>query len=178
MKLEQKHIDLMKACENVATIWGYGDALLAREIQKFDPSFLKFIDNDELGKYDPEVEKLTGAERMPYFGLILQPDGLAYVERWEGERTMKFYEIHDPYYALIKATDKADAEKVYIESVADTDDYENFQEDEIREVERDYALVMFSQIQDHDGTCAGYDFISKVFNDPDFKVLKMDGSLL
>ncbi|MDJ1631020.1 hypothetical protein QNN00_14380 [Bacillus velezensis] len=78
------------------------------------------------------------------------------VQTIEGGRTMKFYEIHDPYYALIKATDKADAEKVYIESVADTDDYENFQEEEIREVERDYALVMFSQIQDHDGTCAGY----------------------
>ncbi|WP_406842625.1 hypothetical protein [Bacillus velezensis] len=91
---------------------------------------------------------------------------------------MKFYEILNPYYALLKAEDKAEAEKIYIQEVAYTDDYENFQEDEIREVERDYALVMFSQIQDHDGSCAGYDFISKVFNDPDFKVLKMDGSLL
>ncbi|MEC3796970.1 hypothetical protein ABEY46_19420 [Bacillus velezensis] len=83
VKMEQKHIDLMKACENGATIWGYRDALLAREIQEFDPSFLKFIqDLDELGKYDPEVNKLTGAERLPYFGCILQPDGLTYVERW------------------------------------------------------------------------------------------------
>lgn len=100
------------------------------------------------------------------------------IQTIEGGRTMKFYEIHDPYYALIKAKDEADAERIYNEYISDTDDYENFQDDEIREVERDYALVMFSQIQDYDGTCAGYDFISKVFNDPDFKVLKMDGSLL
>ncbi|MCA1214752.1 hypothetical protein LC728_10180 [Bacillus amyloliquefaciens] len=100
------------------------------------------------------------------------------IQTIEGGRTMKFYEINDPYYALIKAKDEADAERIYNEYISDTDDYENFQDDEIREVERDYALVMFSQIQDHDGTCAGYDFISKVFNDPDFKVLKMDGSLL
>ncbi|MEC3611989.1 hypothetical protein P9181_11625 [Bacillus velezensis] len=41
---------------------------------------------------------------------------------------MKFYEIHDPYYALLKAEDKAEAEKIYIENVADTDDYDNFQD--------------------------------------------------
>lgn len=94
---------------------------------------------------------------------------------------MKFYEIRDPYYALIKAEDKAEAEKVYNEMVAYTtgeDKVEDFQEKEMKEVSRDYALVTFSQIQDHDGTCAGYDFIKGMFNDPDFKLLKMDGSLI
>ncbi|WP_262417703.1 hypothetical protein [Bacillus sp. YC2] len=57
---------------------------------------------------------------------------------------MKFYEINNPYYALLKAEDKAEAEKIYIENVADTDDYDNFQDEEIREVERDYALIMYS----------------------------------
>lgn len=96
----------------------------------------------------------------------------------EGGRTMKFYEINDPYYALIKAKDEAEAEKIYIQEVADTDDYENFQDDEIREVERDYALIMYSQVKGEDGELMSYTYISGTFNDPDIKVLIMDGSLL
>lgn len=95
----------------------------------------------------------------------------------EGGRTMKFYEIHDPYYALIKATDKAEAEKVYIQGVADTDDYDNFQDEEIREVERDYALVKFSQSRGVDGELASYTYISENFNNPEAEVLIWDGSL-
>ncbi|TNU31624.1 hypothetical protein FH493_19040 [Bacillus velezensis] len=91
---------------------------------------------------------------------------------------MKFYEINDPYYALIKAKDEAEAEKIYIQEVADTDDYENFQDDEIREVERDYALIMYSQVKGEDGELMSYTYISGTFNDPDIKVLIMDGSLL
>lgn len=73
---------------------------------------------------------------------------------------MKFYEIHDPYYALIKAKDEADAERIYNEYISDTDDYENFQDDEIREVERDYALIMYSQVKGEDGELMSYTYIS------------------
>ncbi|WP_261376203.1 hypothetical protein [Brevibacillus brevis] len=58
------------------------------------------------------------------------------------ERAMKFYELHDPYYALIKAPDKNEAIKVYTEHVADDD---GTLHEEIREVDRDYALVSFSK---------------------------------
>ncbi|MDF9767653.1 hypothetical protein [Bacillus velezensis] len=91
---------------------------------------------------------------------------------------MKFYEIHDPYYALLKAEDKAEAEKIYNKDVADTDDYDNFQDEEIREVERDYALVMFSQSRGVDGELRSYTYISKNFNNPESEVLIWDGSLL
>ncbi|WP_369547018.1 hypothetical protein [Bacillus velezensis] len=91
---------------------------------------------------------------------------------------MKFYEINDPYYALLKAKDEADAERIYIENVADTDDYDNFQDEEIREVERDYALVKLSQSRGVDGELASYTYISKNFNNPESEVLIWDGSLL
>lgn len=89
---------------------------------------------------------------------------------------MKFYEIHDPYYALIKATDKAEAEKIYIQEV-DTDDYDNFQDEEIREVEREYALVIFSQSSGVDGELASYTYISENFNNPEAGALVWDGLL-
>lgn len=80
-KLEKRHIDFMNGCAGGATIWGFAEAETAREIQKFDPSFLHFIeDMDELGKYDPAVRKLTGV-----FGCVLLHDGVAYLERWESE---------------------------------------------------------------------------------------------
>lgn len=55
---------------------------------------------------------------------------------------MKFYEIHDPYYALIKAPDQEEAIKVYTEYVAEDD---GTLHEEIREVDRDYALVSYSR---------------------------------
>lgn len=85
-KLEKRHIDFMNDCAGGATIWDFADAEIAREIQRFDPSFLKFIeDMDELGKYDPMVAKLTGVERMPYFGCLLLHDGFSYIGKWESE---------------------------------------------------------------------------------------------
>ncbi|MDX6157102.1 hypothetical protein SIA70_13395 [Bacillus subtilis] len=103
---------------------------------------------------------------------------ISVVQTIEGGRTMKFYEINDPYYALIKAKDEADAERIYNEYISDTDDYENFQDDEIREVERDYALIKYSQTKGEDGEPMSYTYISGTFNNPEIEVLIMDGSLL
>ncbi|AJA41391.1 hypothetical protein AXJ14_gp072 [Geobacillus virus E3] len=55
---------------------------------------------------------------------------------------MKFYEVHYPYYALLKANDKEEARQLYIKDVADDDGslYE-----EIKEVDRDYALALYGR---------------------------------
>jgi hypothetical protein len=58
------------------------------------------------------------------------------------EKTMKYFEIHDPYYALIKAADQEEAIKIYTEYVAEDD---GTLHEEIREVDRDYALVSYSR---------------------------------
>ncbi|WP_152425489.1 hypothetical protein [Bacillus subtilis] len=89
-----------------------------------------------------------------------------------------YFEVSEPYYALIKADSGEEAEKLYNEFVADTDDYEDFQDDEIREVERDYALIMFSRTKDEDGKLVSYTRISEDFTNPEIEVLIMDGSLL
>lgn len=56
---------------------------------------------------------------------------------------MRYFEIHDPYYAMLKATDQDEAINKYTEFVAD--DEEDTLKDEIREVSRDIALIMFSR---------------------------------
>jgi hypothetical protein len=54
---------------------------------------------------------------------------------------MKFYEVHYPYYALLKANDKKEAIQLYIKDVADDGSlYE-----EIKEVDRDYALALYGR---------------------------------
>ncbi|MED1234727.1 hypothetical protein [Bacillus paralicheniformis] len=51
---------------------------------------------------------------------------------------MKYYEIHEPYYALIAAVDEKKAAEVYCEVV--TDDVDETLKDNIKEVSRQYAL--------------------------------------
>ncbi|MGR0121688.1 hypothetical protein [Bacillus halotolerans] len=93
----------------------------------------------------------------------------------EGGRTMNFYEITEPYYALIKAKDKAEAEKIYIENVADTDDYDNFQDEEINEVSRDYALSEYKRVMKKYGDTEY--LIVETFDAPASEMLIWDGSL-
>lgn len=100
----------------------------------------------------------------------------AAIQTIEGGRTMKFYEINDPYYALLKAEDKAEAEKIYIENVADTDDYDNFQEEEINEVSRDYALSEYKRVMKKYGE-TDHHLIMETFNVPAGEMLLWDGSL-
>ncbi|MGJ3548140.1 hypothetical protein ACR6EC_19800 [Bacillus subtilis] len=94
----------------------------------------------------------------------------------EGGRTMNFYEITEPYYALLKAEDKAEAEKIYIENVADTDDYDNFQDEEINEVSRDYALSEYKRIMEKYAE-TNHHLIMETFNVPAGEMLIWDGSL-
>ncbi|QHC13018.1 hypothetical protein [Bacillus velezensis] len=98
------------------------------------------------------------------------------IQTIKGGRTMKFYEINDPYYALLKAEDKAEAEKIYIENVADTDDYDNFQDEEINEVSRDYALSEYKRVMKKYGE-TDHHLIMETFNVPAGEMLLWDGSL-
>ncbi|MER1249777.1 hypothetical protein NQS42_18305 [Bacillus sp. C10(2022)] len=50
---------------------------------------------------------------------------------------MKYFEIHEPYYALLAAEDKKKAAEVYVEVAADDD---GTLKDSIKEVSRQYAL--------------------------------------
>ncbi|MGC6586181.1 hypothetical protein ACPV3A_14585 [Paenibacillus sp. Dod16] len=53
---------------------------------------------------------------------------------------MRYFEIHDPYYALIKADIKEEAIQVYDTYVADSDS-----EIVVEEISRDSALVKFAR---------------------------------
>jgi len=54
---------------------------------------------------------------------------------------MKYYEIHEPYYALLAAEDEKKAAEVYCEVV--TDDVDDTFMGSIKEVSRQYALGRF-----------------------------------
>ncbi|UWD95707.1 hypothetical protein NX081_11415 [Bacillus velezensis] len=53
---------------------------------------------------------------------------------------MKFFEVSDPYYSLIKANTKEDAIKTYIEGVADDEGNLN---KEIQEVSLEHAVKAY-----------------------------------
>ncbi|MGF6352461.1 hypothetical protein ABIE27_000357 [Paenibacillus sp. 4624] len=61
---------------------------------------------------------------------------------------MKYFEFNGPYWALIKAETEEQAIEKYNEIVAD---YDEETDDEIKEVERDYALVVHARTQSDDG---------------------------
>lgn len=86
----------------------------------------------------------------------------------------RYFEVFDPYYALIKADSGEEAEKIYNADVSDTDDYEDFQE-EIKEVDREYAFNEYSKLMKKEGN---EHLTVEEFNVPVSEVLIWDGSLL
>lgn len=62
------------------------------------------------------------------------------------DEEMKFYEVHDPYYALIKAKTKENAMTIYTDVVAD--DEEGELAENIKEVTGLYAAAKFSRIME------------------------------
>lgn len=87
---------------------------------------------------------------------------------------MKYFEILDPYYALLKAETQEEAIKKYVEIVADDEGNLN---EEIREVSRDYALIEFSRgIGDNKKYLSPADLI-KQFNEEGADVLLITGQL-
>ena len=76
--LTKEHLEEMKGIENGATIWGYKNAKLLREIQQFDSDLLTIIDDlQELEHIENKV--YDGAKRLPYFGAILTERGKVFL---------------------------------------------------------------------------------------------------
>lgn len=88
---------------------------------------------------------------------------------------MKFYEVHYPYYALLKANDKEEAMQLYTECVADDD---GTLHEEIEEVERDYALVKFSRGRSEDKKEIPIIEVLSNFQSNEPMVLLIDGALM
>ncbi|MGQ8922835.1 hypothetical protein ACUUYQ_13345 [Bacillus halotolerans] len=88
----------------------------------------------------------------------------------------KYFVVDEPYFALIKADSGEEVEKIYNEVVADTDDYENFQE-EIQEVSRDQALVMYARTLDLNYKLKDVNELIKDFDKDESTFLSIDGSL-
>jgi len=79
-QLTAEHIEaMMEVCDGV-TVWNYVDAKLLREIDSYDKDLIEIVELDELEKIDSEVAKLTGAERLPYFGAVITDKGFEFLE--------------------------------------------------------------------------------------------------
>lgn len=104
---------------------------------------------------------------------ILEENG-----HWDGQPSfkMKFYEVHDPYYALIMATNEEEALEIYASNVAEDDDGELL--DEIEEVSRDYAVIRFSRAKSEDGKEIDQMELLAILTSEDAQVLVIDGTLL
>jgi len=79
-QLTAEHVEAMIEVGDGATIWDYVDAKLLREIGRYDKDLIEFVELDELRKIDPKVAKLTGAERLPYFGAVITDKGFEFLE--------------------------------------------------------------------------------------------------
>lgn len=88
---------------------------------------------------------------------------------------MKFFEIHSPYYALLKAETKEEAIATYAEFVAEDD---GTLHDEIKEVDRDYALVSFSRGATEDKTIVPIPEILEDFQSEGSSVLLIGSDVL
>lgn len=88
---------------------------------------------------------------------------------------MRFYEINEPYYALIKSMDKSDAVIEYEKTVANLEDESTKL---IKEVTRDYALASFSRVLSEDGNVIPVAEIVADFQREETMLLIIDGSLI
>lgn len=86
---------------------------------------------------------------------------------------MRYFEVVEPYYALLKAVDKDQAKSEYNNSVADLDDIKD-----IYEVPEDYALVRFSQAPGEDKELVDPKDILADFKNDELCILIFDGALL
>ncbi|WP_226570279.1 hypothetical protein [Bacillus stratosphericus] len=86
---------------------------------------------------------------------------------------MKFYEVHDPYYALIKARNEESAIKIYTDNVADDGD-----KLAISEVTEPYAAVRHSRTVDEDGKSLSVKEVLEDITNDNEMVLGRDGNLI
>lgn len=99
---------------------------------------------------------------------------------WDGQPSgkMHFYEINDPYYALIMAPSYGDAVQEYLNVVAgEQDEFDELME-EVKIVPEYYAAARFSRGKGENRDLMNMDEILETLNSNKTQVLLMDGSLL
>jgi hypothetical protein len=102
----------------------------------------------------------------PYCGCLIN---------WEVE--MKYFEIKNPYYALIAAGNEKYALIIYEEKVCDVDDKEKFYE-ELKEIDIETAKRLFMNSKDEDGNKPTEKEVEKAFNTTKNDVLLIDYDLI
>lgn len=95
------------------------------------------------------------------------------IEDLRGNNNMKFFDFYNPYTALIKAENEEQAIEKYVECVAEDKGDIGFDE-----IERDYAIVKFSQAKGEDGELAPLNEVLKQLQSDQPELLLMDGSLV
>lgn len=94
-------------------------------------------------------------------------------EQVKSKEEMKFYEVNEPYYALIKAKSKENAVRIYDDNVADDGD-----ELKISEVTETYAAIRHSRTLGEDGKPLSVkEMLEDITNDNEM-VLGRDGNLI
>ncbi|MDE1407015.1 hypothetical protein NSQ93_22520 [Bacillus sp. FSL W8-0445] len=79
-QLTAEHIEAMMEVGDGVIIWNYVDAKLLREVGRYNKDLIEFVELDELRKIDSRVAKLTGVERLPYFGAVITDKGVEFLE--------------------------------------------------------------------------------------------------
>lgn len=89
---------------------------------------------------------------------------------------MNFYEVKEPYYALIMAKNEEEAYHLYVNTVAD--DYDNNLQEEIKLLDREVGIIKYSRGLSEDKELIDIKEIIDNVKGFESKVLLIDGSLL
>ncbi|MCY9674650.1 hypothetical protein M5W63_19345 [Bacillus pumilus] len=102
-------------------------------------------------------------------------DTLVQNHQKQGKEEMKFYEVNEPYYALIKAKNDENAMTIYTDVVADDD---GGLSEEITEVTEAYATIIYSRVNGEDNNVIPVKEVLEHLTSEEEMVLIIDGSLL
>lgn len=89
---------------------------------------------------------------------------------------MNFYEVNEPYYALVMADSYEKAYKEYVEVVAE--DHDGDLLENINQVSEQYALLRFSRVTDDGGDLLEIDEMLRILKSEKTELLIIDGSLI
>lgn len=90
---------------------------------------------------------------------------------------MKFYELNDPYYALIAAEDKGEAVQLYIANVAGDSEEGPEIEEELKEVNHEYVLTKLRRTPGENGENITEEEVNQEINSEKSRAILIDGSL-
>ncbi|WP_155762164.1 hypothetical protein [Bacillus safensis] len=93
----------------------------------------------------------------------------------KNKEEMKFYEVNEPYNALIKAKNDENAMTIYTDVVADDD---GGLSEEITEVTEAYAAIIYSRVNGEDNKVIPVKEVLEHLTNEEEMVLVIDGSLI